>query len=383
MTLLANGKVVTLDAVLDPGWIEVVNERIVGVGEGIPARPADVDLAGRIVVPGFVDTHVHGGGGASYLTATLEDTARVAEFHRSHGTTTTFASLVSTTAEELERQVVATADLVVDGVVAGMHLEGPWISEARKGAHDPACLRPAERAELDRLLALGRGTIRMVTLAPELPGGLDAVRRVCEAGVVAAVGHSDADYATVIDAVDAGATVATHLFNGMPPLHHRAPGPVGALLEDERVTVELIADGMHVHPGVIAVAARSAGPDRVSLVTDAMAAAGMPDGVYNLGHRPVRVENGLVMLVSGESIAGSTLTMDAAFRLAVQQAGQTLTQAARMASTTPARTFGLTEVGALQAGLLADLVVLDSELGTAAVMRRGSWVSGELTKENL
>ncbi|GAA5026831.1 N-acetylglucosamine-6-phosphate deacetylase [Actinopolymorpha pittospori] len=383
MTLLANGKVVTPDAVLDPGWIEVVNERIVGVGEGIPARPADVDLAGRIVVPGFVDTHVHGGGGASYLTATLEDTARVAEFHRSHGTTTTFASLVSTTAEELERQVVATADLVVDGVVAGMHLEGPWISEARKGAHDPACLRPAERAELDRLLALGRGTIRMVTLAPELPGGLDAVRRVCEAGVVAAVGHSDADYTTVIDAVDAGATVATHLFNGMPPLHHRAPGPVGALLEDERVTVELIADGMHVHPGVIAVAARSAGADRVSLVTDAMAAAGMPDGVYNLGHRPVRVENGLVMLISGESIAGSTLTMDAAFRLAVQQAGQTLTQAARMASTTPARTFGLTEVGALQAGLLADLVVLDSELGTAAVMRRGSWVSGELTKENL
>jgi N-acetylglucosamine-6-phosphate deacetylase len=383
VTLLANGKVVTLDAVLDPGWIEVVNERIVGVGEGIPARPADVDLAGRIVVPGFVDTHVHGGGGASYLTATLEETARVAEFHRSHGTTTTLASLVSTTAEELERQVVATADLVVDGVVAGMHLEGPWISEARKGAHDPACLRPAERAELDRLLALGRGTIRMVTLAPELPGGLDAVRRVCEAGVVAAVGHSDADYATVIDAVDAGATVATHLFNGMPPLHHRAPGPVGALLEDERVTVELIADGMHVHPGVIAVAARSAGPDRVSLVTDAMAAAGMPDGVYNLGHRPVRVENGLVMLVSGESIAGSTLTMDAAFRLAVQQAGQTLTQAARMASTTPARTFGFTEVGALQAGLLADLVVLDSELSTAAVMRRGSWVSGELTKENL
>jgi N-acetylglucosamine-6-phosphate deacetylase len=383
VTLLANGKVVTPNAVLDPGWIEVVDDRIAGVGEGVPARPADVDLGGRIVVPGFVDTHVHGGGGASYLTATLEDTARVAEFHRSHGTTTTFASLVSTTAEELERQVVATADLVVDGVVAGMHLEGPWISEVRKGAHDPACLRPAERAELDRLLALGRGTIRMVTLAPELPGGLDAVRRVTEAGVVAAVGHSDADYATVIAAVDAGATVATHLFNGMPPLHHRAPGPVGALLEDERVTVELIADGMHVHPGVIAVAARSAGPDRVSLVTDAMAAAGMPDGIYNLGHQPVQVENGLVMLVSGESIAGSTLTMDAAFRLAVTQAGQTLTQAARMASTTPARTFGLTEVGALQAGLLADLVVLDSELGAAAVMRRGSWVSGELTKGNL
>ncbi|MET9020541.1 N-acetylglucosamine-6-phosphate deacetylase [Actinopolymorpha sp. NPDC004070] len=383
MTLLANAKVVTPDEILEPGWVEVDGERIVGVGAGTPDRPADLDLSGRVVVPGFVDTHVHGGGGGSYLRADPEETARVAAFHRSHGTTTTFASLVSTTAEKLERQVAATSDLVLDGVVAGIHLEGPWISEVRRGAHDPAYLRPAEPAELDRLLRLGKGTVSMVTLAPELPGGLDAVRQVTDAGVVVAVGHSDADYATVIAAVDAGARVATHLFNGMPPLHHRAPGPVGALLEDPRVTVELIADGMHVHPGVIAVAARSAGPGRTSLVTDAMTAAGMPDGVYDLGGQSVRVDHGLVKLVHGDSIAGSTLTMDAAFRLVVREAGFDLRDAARMAATTPAATFGLADVGALAPGLFADLVVLDEDLRTVAVMRRGGWVAHEPASDEL
>src|SRR5690606_21626052 len=160
----------------------------------------------------------------------------------------TFASLISTTAPELERQVAALAELAADGLVDGLHLEGPWISEARRGAHDPAVLRPPTTEELERLLALGRGTIRMVTLAPELPGALDAVRRIVDAGVVAAVGHSDASYETVRAAVDAGASVGTHLFNGMPPLHHREPGVVGALLEDPRVVVELVADGIHLHP---------------------------------------------------------------------------------------------------------------------------------------
>ncbi|REF35879.1 N-acetylglucosamine-6-phosphate deacetylase [Thermasporomyces composti] len=380
MTLLGNGRVVTPEAVLDPGWIEISGERIVEVGSGEAARPLDVDLAGRVVVPGFVDTHVHGGGGASYLSATQAETATVVQFHRSHGTTTTFASLISTTAPELERQVAALAELAADGLVDGLHLEGPWISEARRGAHDPAVLRPPTTEELERLLALGRGTIRMVTLAPELPGALDAVRRIVDAGVVAAVGHSDASYETVRAAVDAGASVGTHLFNGMPPLHHREPGVVGALLEDPRVVVELVADGIHLHPATVALAIRAAGPDRVSLVTDAMTAAGMGDGDYTLGGLPVRVVDGVARLADSDSIAGSTLTMDAAFRFAVQTVGLSLEQAARVASTTPARTFGLSDVGALQPGMRADLVVLDADLQVTAVMRRGSWVSGDPTR---
>jgi N-acetylglucosamine-6-phosphate deacetylase len=380
VTLLGNGRVVTPDAVLDPGWIEVSGERIVEVGSGEAGRPLDIDLTGRVVVPGFVDTHVHGGGGASYLTATQEETATVVEFHRSHGTTTTFASLISTTAPELERQVAALAELAADELVDGVHLEGPWISEVRRGAHDPAVLRPPTTEELERLLALGRGTIRMVTLAPELSGGLDAVRQVVDAGAVAAVGHSDASYETVRAAVDAGASVGTHLFNGMPPLHHRKPGVVGALLEDPRVVVELIADGIHLHPATIALAVRAAGPDRVSLVTDAMTAAGMGDGDYTLGGQAVRVVDGVARLADGDSIAGSTLTMDAAFRFVVQEVGLSLEQAARIASTTPARTFGLVDVGALQPGMRADLVVLDTDLQVAAVMRCGSWVSGDPTR---
>ena len=377
MTLLGNVRVVTPDGVLDPGWIEVAGDRIAGVGAGSAPRTPDLDLSGRTVVPGFVDTHVHGGGGGTYLAATPEETARVADFHRSHGTTTTFASLISSTAPDLERQVPALADLVTDGVVAGIHLEGPWLSEIRRGAHNPAVLRPPAPAEVERLLRLGRGTVRMVTLAPELTGGLDAVRQVVDAGAVAAVGHSDADFDTVLAAIDAGASVGTHLFNGMPPLHHRAPGPVGALLQDSRVSVELVADGHHLHATTIDLAIRAAGVDRVSLVTDAMTAAGMGDGVYGLGDRSVRVENGVARLADGDSIAGSTLTMDAAFRFVVREAGLSLDQAARVASTTPARAFGLADIGALRPGLRADLVLLDAALEVDAVMRAGVWVAGD------
>jgi N-acetylglucosamine-6-phosphate deacetylase len=377
VTVLANGRVVTPDGVLEPGWVEVTGDRLTAMGPGAAPTTPDVDLSGRIVVPGFVDTHVHGGGGASYLSATPEDTATVAAFHRAHGTTTTFASLVSTTADKLERQVAALADLVSDDLLAGIHLEGPWLSTARRGAHNPAVLRAPAHEEVAHLLRLGRGGVTMATVAPELPGGLGAVRQIVDAGAVAAVGHSDADYATVLAAVDAGATVGTHLFNGMPPLHHRSPGPVGALLEDSRVTVELIADGIHLHPAAIGLAVRSAGVDRVSLVTDAMTAAGMGDGVYGLGEQAVEVRAGVARLAGGDSIAGSTLTMGGAFRFVVQEVGLSLEQAARIAATTPARTFGLADRGALAEGLLADLVVLDTDLAVVAVMRRGSWISRE------
>jgi N-acetylglucosamine-6-phosphate deacetylase len=380
VTLLGNGRIVTPDGVLDPGWVDVVGERLDAIGAGAPPRPPDHDLEGHTVVPGFVDTHVHGGGGGTYLAASQDEVTRVADFHLSHGTTTTFASLVSAPAEALERQVPAVAELVEDGTVAGIHLEGPWLSEIRRGAHDPANLRPPTPAEVARLLSLGRGTVSMVTLAPELDGGMEAVRQVIDAGVTVAVGHSDASYETVLAAVDAGATVGTHLFNGMPPLHHRAPGPVGALLADSRVTVELIADGVHLHPATVGLAIEAAGVDRVSLVTDAMAAAGVGDGIYGLGARKVRVQDGVARLADGSSIAGSTLTMDAAFRFVVREVGLSLEQAARVAATTPARAFGLDSIGALRPGLRADLVVLDADLGVVAVLRRGAWVAGDVEK---
>ncbi|HET7519493.1 MAG TPA: amidohydrolase family protein, partial [Actinomycetes bacterium] len=271
--MLAGGRVVIPDQVLDPGWVEVVGDRLKAVGEGASPRPADVDLTGRLVVPGFVDLHVHGGGGGSYTNGDQQEAAEVAGFHRRHGTTTTMASLVSAELTELERVVAALADLVADGLLAGVHLEGPWLSPRQCGAHDPGLLRDPEGPEVERLLRAGRGTVRMVTLAPELDAGLAAVSRVVEAGAVAALGHTDATYAVTREALDAGATVATHLFNAMRPVHHREPGPVVALLDDPRATVEVIADGVHVHPAMVRRAVTTKGAGRVALVTDAMAAA--------------------------------------------------------------------------------------------------------------
>jgi N-acetylglucosamine-6-phosphate deacetylase len=216
----------------------------------------------------------------------------------------------------------------------------------------------------------------MVTLAAELPYADDAVRRIVGAGARAAVGHTDATYAQSREAIEAGATVATHLFNAMRPLHHREPGPVPALLEDERVTVELICDGVHLHPAVVRLAIEAAGPDRVTLVTDAMAATGAGDGDYVLGELAVRVEDGVARLVEGGAIAGSTLTMDRAFQFVVREAGVAIEDAVRMASANPAALLGVGDrVGSLAVGHDADLVVLDEEFALQAVMAKGSWLT--------
>jgi N-acetylglucosamine-6-phosphate deacetylase len=215
----------------------------------------------------------------------------------------------------------------------------------------------------------------MVTLAPEQPAAIDAIRRLVDFGVVVAVGHTDATYDQTRAAIDAGAAVGTHLFNAMRPVLHREPGPVPALLEDDRVTVELICDGVHLHPATIRWVLRTASAQRVALVTDAMAAAGVGDGDYGLGHLTVRVRDGVARQPDG-TIAGSTLTMDRAFRCVVD-AGASVEEAVTMASTTPAEALGLAdEIGSITVGRGADLVVLDRTLHVAAVMVKGSWIEG-------
>lgn len=376
MPLIADASIVTPDGIVADGWLDVRGDRIAALGAGSPPRAADLDAQGSWLVPGFVDMHTHGGGGATVVGAGQEQVRGFAEAHRRHGTTSIVASLVTGHPDDLERDVRALAELADDGVIVGAHLEGPWISPARKGAHDPSALSVPTSAAVRRLLEAGRGTVRMVTLAPELDHGLTAVRQVVDAGAVAAVGHTDATYEVVRRAIDAGATVATHLFNAMAPVHHREPGPVIALLEDERVTIELILDGVHLHPAVAAHARRVAGGQRIALVTDAMAAADVGDGDYVLGGLAVRVEGGVARLVDGGAIAGSTLTMDSAFRFAVQQAGFSMTEAVLATSANPARVLGIDDrAGALAPGLDADLVILDGDLEVERVMARGSWVA--------
>ena len=374
MTMLADARMVTPDGIVD-GWVDIDDGRITALGPGDPPRPADRDLGWRWVVPGFVDIHVHGGARAAYMSGDQDQAVLVADLHRRHGTTTTMASLVTGDEAALTRIVTSLAELVDDGLVAGIHLEGPFLAAARCGAHDPALLREPEPALVERLLQAGHGTIRMVTLAAELPYADDAVRRIVGAGACAAIGHTDATYVQSREAIEAGATVATHLFNAMRPLHHREPGPVPALLEDERVTIELVCDGVHLHPAVVRLAIEAAGPSRVTLVTDAMAATGAGDGDYVLGELAVRVEDGVARLVEGGAIAGSTLTMGHAFQFVVREAGVAIEDAVRMASANPAALLGIGDrVGSLAVGHDADLVVLDEKFARQAVMAKGSWL---------
>jgi N-acetylglucosamine-6-phosphate deacetylase len=376
MPLIAAGTVVLDRGVCRPGWLETSGARIVDCGSGPPPRPADVDMPEAVVVPGFVDMHAHGGGGASYTDANDADILRAAMFHRRHGTTTTLASLVTASPADLLTAVAALAESTRAGAVAGIHLEGPWLSAARCGAHDPKQLRDPAPAEIDALLAAGGGAIRMVTLAPERVGSSDAITRFVDAGVVVAVGHTDANYEQTRHAIELGATVGTHLFNAMRPVHHREPGPALALVQDARVTVELIADGVHVHPAMLRAVIETAGADRVALVTDATAAAGFGDGEFRLGAVQIDVVERVARVRGTSTIAGSTATMDQLFRAAVALGSDqdaALAAAAQMTSATPARALGLDSIGGLRADADANLVVLDRDLQVTGVMADGEW----------
>ncbi|MEV4069523.1 N-acetylglucosamine-6-phosphate deacetylase [Nonomuraea fuscirosea] len=371
---LADARIVTPEGVHE-GWLTIEDGRITHVGHG-SAPGAGLSVGGRHVVPGFVDLHNHGGAGGSFPTGEQDRARDAVALHRRHGTTTTVGSLVTDSIEGLTRAATSLAELCEEGLLAGLHLEGPYISRARCGAHDPALLREPSPQELAGLIKAGRGHIRMLTIAPELPGALDTIRMAVAEGVIAAIGHSDADYEQTIIGIEAGASVATHLYNAMPPLGHRAPGPVAALLDDERVTVELVNDGVHVHAAMLRLAYEVAGPGRTVLITDAMSATGLGDGDYALGSMQVHVRDGVARLAEGGSIAGSTLTMDVAFRRAVQEVGMSLPDAVQVASLTPARVLGLAgRIGSIAVGKAADLVVLSDSLEVDGVMKDGVWIT--------
>jgi N-acetylglucosamine-6-phosphate deacetylase len=340
-----------------------------------PDNAQVIDVTGYTLVPGFVDIHNHGGGGASFTSGTADDVVRGIHTHRLHGTTTLVASTVTGDMDFLAQRAGLLSELAEQGDIAGIHFEGPFISPCRKGAHSEELLRDPDPAEVRKLIDAARGKARMVTLATELPGGIDSVRLLAEHGVIAAIGHTDATYEQTVEAIDAGATVATHLFNAMPTLGHRTPGPIAALLEDERITVELINDGTHLHPAALQLAFHHAGADRVAFITDAMDAAGFGDGRYMLGPLEVEVSEGVARLVEGGSIAGSTLTLDRAFQRAVTVDRLSVEDTVAALSANPARLLGMYDtIGSLEPGKYADLVLLDHQFALKGVMRRGEWV---------
>jgi N-acetylglucosamine-6-phosphate deacetylase len=378
---LTGGRVVTPDGVR---WADVTvrGGRIAEVCESAPGRVAvdAVDHDGRWLLPGFVDLHVHGGDGAQFNTRDVAEVQRAAAFHARHGTTALLATTVAAPVGELLDALTAigaatAAPAAGAAQVLGAHLEGPFLSRRRPGAMDPAhFLEPAQAPDAVQRLLAG-GPVRSISLAPELPGALELTRAAVARGVLVSLAHTDADEAQARAALDAGARAVTHAFNAMRPLHHREPGLIGVALDRDELTCELIADGVHVDATIMRLLLRLKGPRRTALVTDAIEATGLPDGDYRLGDRAVCVRAGRATLPGEETIAGATLTMDAAVRNAVLLGEATVADAARMAATTPAELLGVADVkGSIAPGRDADLVVLDGDLTVARVLARGQWV---------
>ena len=364
------------DTVAD-AWVRFDGDRVAARGIGDTWRddaPTDTtvtDAAGRHLVPGFIDLHCHGAGGAA-VDEGADAIERTLAVHNAHGTTRSVLSLVTASVDRLVPQLETIGRFTAaDPRVLGSHLEGPFLDAEFRGAHDPTLLRNAEEASVDRLLVAAGGTLRQITIAPEHEGAAEAIRRFIDAGVRVAVGHTGADFDTALAAFDAGATILTHAFNGMRGIHHRAPGPVVAAMHADHVTLEIINDGVHVHPDVVKLAFAGA-PGRVALVTDAMAATGSADGRYILGSLEVIVAGGVARLAEGGSIAGSTLTHDEALRRAVVDSGISLEDAIVALTVAPAAAIGRShDLGRLDAGYAADAVLLDDELRVTAVWGAG------------
>jgi N-acetylglucosamine-6-phosphate deacetylase len=378
--LIHNARTVDAEGVTDDAWVYASGGRIAATGTGttwrddLRTRPdpaALVDAHALTLTPGFIDLHAHGGAGRRFEDGLPAIEAALA-VHRQHGTTRSVISLASSDLDSLARSLTEVAELAGrDPLVLGSHLEGPYLSPNRCGAHDPAVLRAPRLDEVTALADAAGGTLRQLTIAPELPGALDAIRQLTTQGVVAAVGHTEADYARTRAAFDAGATVLTHAYNGMAGIGHRAPGPVVAAFDDDRVCLEIINDGHHVDPRVVALTFANA-PGRVALITDAMAAAGGGDGDYTLGHLAVTVSQGVARLKGTGTLAGSTITLDVALRGAVR-AGIPEPVAVAAATSVPAAALGLGHrLGRLSVGYAADLVLLDTDWRVVAVFADGA-----------
>lgn len=365
----------------------------VGAAAAWPGGALPAPAPGTLVLPGLVDVHCHGGAGHGFPEADPAGLRAACDHHLRHGTTTLLGSLVSAPIEELERRIRTLVPLVDAGHLAGIHLEGPFLAVARCGAQDPAAIIRGEPRTLRRLLDAGAGRVRSMTLAPETAHLRELLKLLAGADVVPSYGHTDASASVTRAGIEAAGTPlsATHLFNGMPPLHHRSPGPVAACLAAAArgaMVLEIVGDGAHLADETVSAVFDLVGPDQVALVTDAMAAAGMPDGRYPLGPLLVDVVAGVARLAgppgsslaappeeTSRPIAGGTARLLDVLRRTVHGAEVALADAVTAATSTPARLIGLGDtIGALAPGMRADLLVTDAELTPLRVMRAGTWV---------
>ena len=343
-------------------WLEITDDLITSINHGVYPSP-DQSITG-VLIPGFIDIHCHGGAGSYFSHASK--ISEVIAIHRNHGTTGIVASLVTESIDDLKAQISALVPFYKSGQILGIHLEGPYLSHARCGAHEPTLLVNPDVAEIKELLELAAGAIAMITIAPELPGAIEAIKYLGAAGVKVGIGHTNGDFKDAAAGTNAGATVVTHFLNAMSK--EKVEGSISSfVLVDERLSVELILDGHHV-PFTTAAEVIQAIGNRVVLVTDAMAAAGAGDGSYAIGKLEVKVENSVARLTSNSALAGSTLTMDQSFNNAIKQCGVSIPQAVLMSSTNPARALGLPDRGSIAVGMRADLLSYNSATQSVTVI---------------
>ena len=377
--LISGATVVGADEVWSPGWLAAAGGRIQSMGPGeapggvraeIGALGAVVDGRGGVLLPGFIDVHVHGGDGADAMDADPDGLRRMARFHSRHGVTSFLPTTWSAPPDSLEAALSAIAATAgpVDGgaTILGAHLEGPWINPARAGAQDPAGIRPPDVAEARRLMEARPGIVRLVALAPEMPGAAALIIECVGRGVLVSAGHTEAGWEEMLESVRLGVRHVTHTFNAMAGLGHRDPGTVGAALALPELRCELIADGHHVHAGAMAVLGRAKGSAGIILISDAVRAAGLPEGDVDLGGRPAQHCCGAVRLPDGR-LAGSVLTLDVALRNFAAATGWGWADLARAAAGNAAEALGLSSKGRLARGLDADLVLLAEESGEVAM----------------
>jgi len=377
--VIENGIVITPSESIEKGVVVFEDGKITAVGQKnrvkVPRSAKVIDASGKIVAPGFVDIHVHGGKGRDIMDASYEAVKEIAKFLVSHGTTSFVPTTISAPRPDLLRTVKAVKTAMEKGTdgaeVLGAHLEGPYINPEKRGAHDADYVRLPSMNEFEEIWEASDHAVRIVTLAPELEGSKMLIQKLRELGTVASIGHSNATYTQTVDAIKHGVRHATHMFNRMSGFDPREPGVVGAVLVHDELTAELICDGIHVHPAAMSLLTRVKGSEKVVLVTDAIRAAGMPDGEYVLSKQRIIVKDGVSRLESGD-FAGSTLTMDRAVRNIVKLVGAPLQTAVKMATINPAMVINVDgNKGSLESGKDADIVIIDDEINVYLTIKKG------------
>ena len=384
---LKNANVVTPDGVVSKGIIDVENGRIKQIRKESDSKSDDknaIDLKGKYVFPGFIDLHVHGGGGGSFNSVDPIDHEKARSYHLQHGTTSMLTTTSTTEFEFLEKVLASlsiSAKMPIKGSrVLGIHTEGPFISPKRNGAHHIPLILEGSNELMDRLISASNNLVSMVTVAPEIKGGLDLIKHLISKNIVASLGHSEATFEEATKGIELGATSTTHTFNAMSPLQHREPGMVGAVLDADDIFCEAILDGIHIHPVAFRVLLARKGIDKVNLVTDSTSYAGECDGKFSRPDgRTLIKDGGRIVIEGSNTLAGSSLNMNMALKNCLKFSTVDLSDLSKLTSLNAAKIIGCqNDLGSIESGKIADLVVLDANFDTQAVMMEGVWVRNEL-----